>query len=284
MLFWSSCEDEGLMKVLFLVQKEQCVILDCLYDGIVVYCECDICWLSSEEQVDLCGYFCKYVDVLCYDCILFFFCFKKEMCQVCFICSVFNLVIFEYDVYQNYIFCKYIGKFSVYYWCLFWVWVISLGYMVSECLCQEGFDVVFVFKGYDQILLYDLGLVCDIELGFVGSIGSVVYSGCKVLFDELGGVENLLVIKIKFGEEYLCMFNCICFFVSVDVGMGEYMIKNFEVMVCGCVLLVYDQGEWENEVLGFWDMENIVLYCLVVDIQEKFVILCFDMVFVEWIV
>lgn len=34
MLLRSSREDEGLMKVLFLVQKEQRAILDRLYDGI----------------------------------------------------------------------------------------------------------------------------------------------------------------------------------------------------------------------------------------------------------
>ena len=38
------------MKVLLLVQKEQRAILDRLYDGIAANCECDIRWLSSDEQ------------------------------------------------------------------------------------------------------------------------------------------------------------------------------------------------------------------------------------------
>ncbi|CRO89253.1 hypothetical protein PAERUG_P18_London_17_VIM_2_04_10_01994 [Pseudomonas aeruginosa] len=130
-------------------------------------------------------------------------------------------------------------------------------------------------------MLHDLGLARDIELGFVGSTGSVAYSGRKALLDELGGVENLLVTKTKSGEEYLRTLNRIRFFVSADVGMGEYMIKNFEAMACGCVLLAYDQGERENEALGFRDMENIVLYRSVADIQEKLAILRLDTALAE---
>lgn len=103
----------------------------------------------------------------------------------------------------------------------------------------------------------------------------------KALLDELGGVENLLVTKTKSGEEYLRTLNRIRFFVSADVGMGEYMIKNFEAMACGCVLLAYDQGERENEALGFRDMENIVLYRSVADIQEKLAILRLDTALAE---
>ncbi|HHM9355121.1 TPA: glycosyltransferase, partial [Pseudomonas aeruginosa] len=60
-----------------------------------------------------------------------------------------------------------------------------------------------------------------------------------------------------------------------------YMIKNFEAMACGCVLLAYDQGERENEALGFRDMENIVLYRSVADIQEKLAILRLDTALAE---
>ena len=108
------------MKVLFLVQKEQRAILDRLYDGIAAHCECDTRWLSSEEQADLRGYFRKHVDVSRYDRILFFLRFKKEMRQVRFIRSVPNLVILEHDAYQNYIPCKYTGKFSAHYRRLPW--------------------------------------------------------------------------------------------------------------------------------------------------------------------
>ncbi|MNE16842.1 hypothetical protein D3C80_1097960 [compost metagenome] len=153
--------------------------------------------------------------------------------------------------------------------------------MVSERLRQEGFDAEFVPKGYDQQLLADQGRERDIELAFVGSTNSVAYSGRKALLDELAQVENLLVTRTNSGEEYCDTLNRIRFFVSADVGMGEYMIKNFEAMACGCVLLAYDQGETENRALGLKDMHNVVLYDSIAALQEKLKVLRGDPALVE---
>jgi glycosyltransferase involved in cell wall biosynthesis len=178
-------------------------------------------------------------------------------------------VILEHDAYQNYIPCKYTGKFSAHYRRLPWARVISSGFMVSQRLREEGFDAVFVPKGYDQALLQPQERERDIELAFVGSTNSVAYSGRKALLDELAKVEPLVVTRTKSGEEYCATLNRIRFFVSADVGMGEYMIKNFEAMACGCVLLAYDQGEAENQALGFEDKVNVVFYKDIPQLQEK---------------
>ena len=257
------------MKVLFLVQKEQRAILDRLYDGVAAHCDCDLRWLTREDQRNLRRYFKREVDVTRYDRIVFFLRFKQEIRQVGFIRTVPNLVILEHDAYQNYIPCKYTGKFSAHYRHLPWARVISSGYTVSERLRQEGFDAVFVPKGYDEQLLTEQGRERDIELAFVGSTASVAYSGRKALLDELGQVENLVVTRTKSGEDYCNTLNRIRFFVSADVGMGEYMIKNFEAMACGCVLLAYDQGEAENRALGLVDMHNVVLYESIPTLREK---------------
>ncbi len=264
------------MKVLFLVQKEQRAILDRLYEGVAANCDCDLRWLSSDEQRNLRRYFRREVDVTQYDRIVFFLRFKQEIRQVGFIRTLPNLVILEHDAYQNYIPCKYTGKFSAHYRKLPWARVISSGYVVSERLRQEGFDAVFVPKGYDEQLLGDQGRERDIELAFVGSTKSVAYSGRKALLDELGQVENLVVTRTKSGEDYCNTLNRIRFFVSADVGMGEYMIKNFEAMACGCVLLAYDQGAAENRALGLQDMHNVVLYSSIPQLQEKLGILRSD--------
>jgi len=258
------------VNVLFLVQAEQRAILDRLYDGIAQACDsCDIRWLSSDEQAHLQRYFHEHVDVSRYDRILFFLRFKKEMRQWRFIRTLPNLVILEHDAYQNYIPCKYTGKFSAHYRRMPWARIISSGAQVSQRLREEGFDACFVPKGYDQALLSYQGRERDIELAFVGSTKSVAYSGRKALLEELGQLENLLVTKTKSGAEYCDTLNRIRFFVSADVGMGDYMIKNFEAMACGCVLLAYDQGEEENRALGFVDMENLVLYRTVVELRDK---------------
>ena len=257
------------MKVLFLVQKEQRAILDRLYDGIEHHCTCDTRWLDKDEQAQLRRYFSRHVDVSAYDRIVFFLRFKQEIRQVSFIRSIPNLVILEHDAYQNYIDCKYTGRFSAHYRHLPWARVICSGYQVTQRLQGEGVDAVFVPKGYDQSLLSNLGVARDIDLAFVGSTKSVAYSGRKALLDELAKVENLVVTRTKSGEDYLKTMNRIRFFVSADVGMGEYMIKNFEAMACGCVLLAYDQGDEENRALGFVDMENIVLYQTVDELRGK---------------
>jgi len=264
------------MKVLFLVQRDQRAILDRLYEGVQHHCDCDLRWLGRDEQAELRGYFRANVEVERYDRILFFLRFKQEIRQVSFIRSVPNLVILEHDAYQNYIRCKYRGRFSEHYRKLPWARVISSGYEVTRRLQAEGFDAVFVPKGYDQSLLRDLGGVRDIELGFLGSTKSDAYSGRKELLDELGKCENLTVSRTNSGEDYLRTLNRIRFFVSADVGMGEYMIKNFEAMACGCVLFAYDQGEEENRALGFVDMENLVLYTSVDELRRKLAVLRAD--------
>lgn len=264
------------MKVLFLVQKEQRAILDRLYEGIAAHCDCDLRWLSSEEQRDLRGYFRREVDVTRYDRIIFFLRFKQEIRQAAFIRTIPNLVILEHDAYQNYISCKYTGKFSEHYRKMPWVRVISSGFVVSERLRTEGFDAVFVPKGYDQTLCQDRGRERDIELAFVGSTNSVAYSGRKALLDELGRVETLVVTRTNSGEEYCEILNRIRFFASADVGMGEYMIKNFEAMACGCVLLAFDQGEAENQALGLRDMHNVVFYSSIPQLQAKLAVLRAD--------
>jgi len=262
-----------LSKVLFLVQKEQRVILDRLYEGVTQNISTDIHWLSSKEQDDLKGYFKKNINLGSYDRIIFFLRFKKELRQVNFVRTIPNLVILEHDAYQNYIPCKYTGKFSSYYKKLPWARVLSSGAVVTRRLQEEGVDAIFVPKGYDQGLLKNLGNPRDIELGFIGSTKSVAYSQRRDFLERLAEKENLLATRTKSGDEYLQTLNRIRFFVGADIGMGEYMIKNFEAMACGCVLFAYDQGQEENEALGFIDMHNIVLYKTLEEFRSKLSIL-----------
>ncbi len=261
------------MKVLFLVQKEQRVILDRFYDSICRHLgDSDLRWLTSEEQANLRKYF-KTVDMDSYDRVIFFLRFKKELKQVRFIRRIPNLVIIEHDAIQNYIPGKYSGKFSWYYRKLPWARVICSGFQVSEKLKAEGVDVSFVPKGYDQALLENRGIYRDVELGFVGSLGHGIYAERRAMLEAIAAQEKLLFARTNSGEEYAQMLNRIRIFVGADLGLGEYMIKNFEAMACGCLLFTWDQGEEENRVLGFRDMENVVLYRSLAEFREKLAVL-----------
>lgn len=248
------------MKTLLLVQDEQRVILDRLYDAIAAAVgDCAVRRLSSAQQAALRAYFAA-IDTAAYQRIVLFLRFKKEIRQRRFLRTLPNLVFLEHDAYQNYLPGKYQGVFSQHYAALPWVRVITSGFQVAQRLRAEGVDAVFVPKGYDQQALRDLEMPRDIELGFLGSTRSEGYEGRRQFLAALGEREKLLVTRTSSGAEYLQMLNRIRYFVSADVGMGEYMIKNFEAMACGCVLFASDQGADENRALGFEDLHNVVLY------------------------
>lgn len=261
------------LRILLLVQKEQRVILDRLYEGVAAHTDCDLRWLGREDQANLRRYFRRCVRTGDYDRIVFFLRFKQEIRQVPFIRTVPNLVILEHDACQNYFPGKYQGKFSRHYTQLPWARVISSGFTVSARLRDEGVDAVFVPKGYDQAVLKDLGLERDIDLAFVGSTKSSVYTGRRQMLDEIAARERILITRTASGDEYLQTLNRIRFFVSADAGIGEYMIKNFEAMACGCVLCANDQGAAENAALGFRDMENVVLYRDAAELSAKLAVL-----------
>lgn len=262
------------MRVLFLVQRDQRIILDRLYDAISEAAaeaggSCDLRRLADDEQADLRSYFGTHVDVARYDRIMMMVRFKKAIRQRRFLRTVPNLVILEHDAYQNYITSKYRGEYSKHYRALPWVRVFCSGYSVTQRLCDEGVDVQFVAKGYDQTLLGNLGKPRHTEMAFVGSTGNKLYVQRKQFLEALARVEPLQIVRTNSGDDYLNKLNDIRFFISADIGMGEYMIKNFEAMACGCVLFAWDQGVEENAALGLVDMENVVLYRSQHELRKK---------------
>ncbi|MDR2092450.1 MAG: glycosyltransferase [Azoarcus sp.] len=258
------------MNILFLVQDEQRVILDRLYDSVAANANCDLRRLSSEEQANLKRYFHDNVDLLRYDRILLFLRSKKMMRQALFIRSIPNLVFLEHDAWLNYFPGKYQGKFSAHYRRLPAIRVLSSSFQIAEKLRGEGVDAVFVPKGYDQALLRNFGGERNIELGFIGSMQAEGYQKRLAMLDAIKAREKgLIAARTKSGDDYCAMLNRIRFFISPDIGMDEYMIKNFEAMACGCVLCAFDQGEAENRALGFMDMENLVLFRDVPELEEK---------------
>jgi glycosyltransferase involved in cell wall biosynthesis len=249
------------MKILLLVMKDQRVILDRLYESIAEACQCDIRWLTDDQQSNLKNYFLQNVDIMLYDRIVLFLRVKKILKQAAFLKTIPRLVYLEHDACQNYMsVSKYKTKFSAHYRMMPWARIIVSGNQLSEHLRREGFDAVFVPKGYDQELLWNHGSTRDIELAFVGSLKNQVYADRVSFLDALKKVEPIEILKTDSGEEYRILLNRIKYFICPDVGMGEYMIKTFEALACGCVVFAFDQGEAENDALKFKHMENIILF------------------------
>jgi len=257
-----------MLRILFLVMKTQRADLDRLYDGIAATCDCELRRLDSDQQRNLKRYF-KDIDCSDYDHVMIMLRNKKVMKQARFLRKIPNLVFLEHDAWQNYTDHKYKGKFSRLYRKLPGAIVISSGCTVARKLRDEGIDARFVPKGYDQALLSDLGKQRDIEAAFVGSVKNSAYQDRAAFLSELVRRGEVQILRTESGDEYLQALNRIRFFISADIRFGEYMLKNFEAMACGCVLFAYDQGEEENQALGFKDMENLVLYRDVDELLEK---------------
>jgi len=257
------------MKVLLVVMKEQRVILDGLYAAVAKRFEhCDIHRLDGNEQVDLATYFSKHIDLKDYDRVVIFLRLKKLKGQEKFLKTIDKLVFWECDAYQNYIPGKYSGQYLKFYREMPWCRVVTSGYMVTDRLVADGIDARFGSKGFDHQLFRNLQKPRSTELGFIGSTNNSIYKERVKLLKKIGRFENLISSFVEPGEPYLNALNNIRFFVSPD-KFGEYMIKNFEAMACGCVLFTCNQGVGESLKIGFRDMENVVLFRDLEEFREK---------------
>lgn len=177
-----------------------------------------------------------------------------------FIARIPHLVIHESDAWFNFMpFSGNYRKFEYFYHRLGPFRLISTSSTITNRLRAQGLDVVFVPKSFDSNYYRCLGLERDIEFGFVGTQKNRIYKGRNTMLKNFSRNIPLFVGQTRTKEEYLETLNRIHFFISADVGMHEYMIKNFEALACGCILVAYRQGK-EEEALGFVDMKNIVLY------------------------
>ncbi|TWC16565.1 MULTISPECIES: glycosyltransferase [unclassified Pseudomonas] len=248
------------MKVMLLVMDEQRVILDRLYEVVQENCDdCIIYRLNKQQQMNL-GRFLASVNHENFDRVVIFFRVKRLVRQLKVLKCVPGLIFLEHDAYQNYMNeSKYKGVYSRLYRRLPSCRALVSGALLARRMQAEDIDAVFVSKGYDERMLRNTGKERDIPIGFLGSLKSTEYAQRKALLESLARRTGMLVARTNSGSEYLETLNRIKIFVSADLGMGEFMIKNFEAMACGCVLLAWSQGE-EDELLGFRDMENVVFY------------------------
>ncbi|BBP50902.1 hypothetical protein PHLH3_05280 [Pseudomonas sp. St386] len=239
---------------------EQRVILDRLYAVVRENCDdCTIYRLSKPQQMKL-GKFLASVNYEDFDRVVIFSRVKRLAPQLSVLKCIPGLIFLEHDAYQNYMpESKYQGVYSRLYRRLPSCRALVSGAVVARRMQAENIDAVFVSKGYDEQMLRNTDSVRDIPIGFLGSLKSTEYAQRKALLESLVQRTGMLVTRTQSGREYLETLNRIKIFVSADLGMGEFMIKNFEAMACGCVLLAWSQGE-EDRLLGFEDMENTVFY------------------------
>jgi glycosyltransferase involved in cell wall biosynthesis len=249
------------VKTLLLVMDAQRANLDRLYAGIqAASADCTVVRLSKAQQLHLAATL-PALNYREFARIVIFSRLKRLRSQVGFLRTIPGLVFIEHDACQNYMEkSKYRGAYTTFYKKLPWVRVLVSSGTVARRLREEGVDAVFISKGYDETLIHAAEVHRDIHAAFLGSLNHAAYAARSAMLEAIAGRTHLLITRTASGAEYAAMLARIRVFVSADVGMDEYMIKNFEAMAAGCVLLAYDQGREENDALGFVDGENCVLY------------------------
>lgn len=247
------------MRVLVLTATPRVPDLSAVYAGLARQVDADVRLLDKTQQRNLKAYL-RGLPLADYERILLDLPFKHMHTQTGVLARLRGLLIYEEDACQNYLATsKWRGAFSRFYRRLPAARIVVTGASVARRLREEGFDATFIPKGYDPQTLFDEQRERDIELGFIGRTASKDYAGRKALLDSLAACEPLQLLRTEPGAEYRHMLNRIRCFVSADVGLGEYMAKNFEAMACGCVLLAWRQGE-EEPAIGLEDGRHLLLY------------------------
>lgn len=181
-----------------------------------------------------------------------------------------RLVLYEYDFCQNYqpesdyyhlykVVLKQLGEHRI----------VASGAAIADDLSKGGFSASFVPKFYDCDKVYCMNQARDIEIAFVGRTKHKVYKKRRELLNRIVDQLGAQLIRTEEGKEYNDALNRIHFFISADIGLNEFMIKNFEAMAAGCVLCAYLASEKDASALGFKDMENVVFYKSVEELAAK---------------
>lgn len=247
------------MRVLVLTASQRLPDLSSFYRALGRWLELDVRRLDKEQQRRLPRELAS-IDFSRYSRVLLDLPFRQVHRHWRFLRQLPGLLIYEEDACQNYLASsRWRGAFSQFYARLPHARVVVTGGRIGERLRGEGFDVHWMAKGYDPEQVYFDAHPRDVELGFIGRTASQVYAGRQALLQALSQREPLQILRTEPGAPYREMLNRIRYFVSADVGLGEYMAKNFEAMACGCVLLAWRQ-DGEEERLGLQHGRHLLLY------------------------
>lgn len=247
------------MRVLVLTAAERLPDLTTLYVDLARHVSLEVHRLTKNQQRNVRKSLGD-LDLSDFQRIILDLPFKNVYRQTGYLARLNGLLVYEEDACQNYLSrSRWCGAFSRFYRRLPRARILVTGAGVAARLQAEGFNVRFMTKGFDPAKVFAESVERDIELGFIGRTTSHAYTERKALLEQLAATEPLQLLRTDPGEPYRQMLNRIRLFISADVGLGEYMAKNFEAMACGCVLLAWRQ-EAEEAAMGLRDGEHLLLY------------------------
>lgn len=254
------------MKILVLSSRPREPDNHLLWEGLAQHADVDVRYVDKAQQKKL-GALLDSLDFAPYDRVVLDLLFRYVRLHARRLSHIPGLVFYEEDACQEFIpASRWCGKFSAFYRKVPHSRVFFTGYRVARQFEAMGVDAQFLAKGYNRSSLYVLDVPRDIELGFIGRLGSDAYQGRRQFLKGIEAICGLQIMRTEPGAAYCEALNRIRFFVSADIGLGEYMAKNFEAMACGCLLFAYRQGGGEEQALGLEDGVNVLLF----DDQQTF--------------
>lgn len=254
------------MKILVLSSEKRVPDYSYVYEYLGKYVDLEVMILSEAAQRNLDRLF-KRINFSVFDRILIDLRFEYIYRQVKTLRHLPNVVIYEQDACQNFLKkSRWYGRFSSFYESLPNARIIVTGFEVAERLRKEQLTVDFIVKGYDPTVVFFEDMERDIDLGFIGRTASNIYQERKALLEKLESEDGLRLLRTEEGEPYRKMLNRIRYFVSADIGFGEYMAKNFEAMACGCVLLAWRQG-LDEAAIGLEHGVHLLLYSSIEELR-----------------
>lgn len=241
------------------------------YECLGRFVSVDVVEVNREDQTKLKRFLRKKgVDCKKYTGVVLDLFFRKIYKQSSFLNTLPNLYLIEEDVCQNFLedSCWY-GRFEEFYSKIEQFKLLLTNCRAVSYFYSKGVDCHYIQKGYDDSMIMDFFGDRDIEFGFAGHLNSTVYGKREKILNELSEKINLKILSANPGIEYASLLNRIKYFVSADAGFDEYMIKNYEALGAGCILCAFRQGGEVEELLGFIDMENVILYSSCEELLHK---------------
>ena len=258
-----------MMKILVVTREKRSRPFDTLFNGIGhALGSVEIIYLSQEDTYRVGDVICG-TDLTSFDRVLLDVPMRKLEQHIPVLSSIRGLFIYEEDTWQEFNrFSKARGKFSRIMSKLPNASLIVTGYKMERFFRTIGVRVFCAPKAADDSYLWDERRERDIELAFIGTVKNKIYKKRNKYIAAIEKSHGLQVLQTDPTDEYRETLNRIRLFFSADVDFGEYMAKNFEAMLCGCVLIAARQNT-EEDALGFRDMENIILYDSIKEARRK---------------
>lgn len=170
-----------------------------------------------------------------------------------------RLVIFDHDMCQHFVRSSdWYGLYVPLLKRIAPILTITSNLHLAGELARHGVKAEFLPKAFSPRHISRRPASHDIPLGFVGRTRNKVYQERKKFLDRVARHFDVVIARADAGEAYDALLHRIGIFLSADIGFREHMIKNYEALAAGCLLMACAQGD--EHLLGLEDGVNVILY------------------------